>query len=254
MPELHVIRHEIRSHRPTAGENYDPGSDMLIVVHKNPENPDAPGEWGHHMRLHGLAYRKEMWGLSEYSDVIDMELRDLERYYASDDSVEYGPHPLGAITEHYFNTPASRMKAFSPGYVMDRMAGAVPATTDGIMRYCVDTVLTGLEDVRGSLAGSRKLAFPCKGMTGLSADSVDTRSHTMKRMGDQTRRITLIPSKGIDDVRQYLTDRAAELDTVKDRFVNRALLEAQVPEIMRKRVIRTAAQRGLIEESVAAWM
>lgn len=255
MPELHVIRHVVQPHRPVKGEDYDPGSDMLIVVHKNPEDPDDPTEYGHHIRLHGLAYRKEMWGLDEYSDVIDMEMRDLERFYARSDDVTYSDaHPLAAITEHYFNTPAARMKAFNPGYVMERMRGAIPATTDGAMQYCASTVLSGLDDVRGSLAGPRKRTFPCKGMTGLSSDSVDTRLATMTQMEEQTQQLTLVSSEGIDGVRQMLTDRASELDTVKDGFVNHALMEAQVPEIMRRRVLTHAVRNGMLGERAITWI
>src|SRR5690242_14348031 len=112
MPELHVVRHVLRTHEPFGAEDYDPGSDMLIVVHKNPNDPDDPTEFGHHIRLQGVAYRKEMWGLPDYASTIDAELKDLERYYHRQEDVEYGPHPLADITEHYFTAPPTRMQSF----------------------------------------------------------------------------------------------------------------------------------------------
>ncbi|MCP9209713.1 hypothetical protein [Streptomyces cucumeris] len=253
MPELHIIRHILRPHEPHKSEEYDPGGDMLIVVHKNPNDPDDPVEFGHHIRLQGLSYRKEMWGAPDYASTLDMELRDLERYYARHEAVDYGPHPLADITEHYFEGPPVRMRSFAPGYVMDRMGQAVmPGTTDGVMRFCVDTVLSGIEDVKSCLASDVKQSFPCRGMTGLSTDSVATRSDVMDRMAEQGQQMDLISSRPLDDVRQLLTDREAELETVRDNFVNHALMESQVPEIMRKRVVGTAIRRGLLtEEGVA---
>jgi hypothetical protein len=255
MPEINVIRHVIRPHEPARGEEYDPGGDMLIVVHKNPHDPDDPVEFGHHVRLQGLAYRKEMWGLSEYSDVIEMELRDLERYYDRGDDVEYGVHPLADITEHYFEAPAQQMKMFNPNYVMDRIGqSAMPASTDGAVRFCVDTVLSGLGDVSLSLGGAEKQAFPCKGMTGLSTRSVDTRSESMEGMAAQTRRLGVPSNDALDTVKQLLTDRAQELDVVREGFVGHALIQASVPEIMRQRVLTAAVKRGLLQEEVRAWM
>ncbi|MEN6334365.1 MAG: hypothetical protein ABFE01_08890, partial [Phycisphaerales bacterium] len=65
MPAIDVIRHVIRPHEPAGDEEYDPSHDMLIVVHKNPNDPDDPTEFGQHIRLQGLSYRKEMWGLAD---------------------------------------------------------------------------------------------------------------------------------------------------------------------------------------------
>lgn len=254
MPELDVIRHEIRPHNHFASEEYDPGSDMLIVVHRNPDNPNDPTEFGHHIRLQGLSYRKEMWGLPDYASTIDMELMDLERYYARTKSEDYGVHPLARITEHYFTGPPVRMKSFAPGYVMDRMGAlAMPHTTDGAMRMTLDVVSSGLDDVKNCLAAPVARKFPCKGMTGLSTDSVQARSETMTRMKQQTKRLALRPSRALDAVRQMLTDRESELETVRETFVNRALVESNVPEIMRKRVVAVARERGLLTEETR-WM
>lgn len=249
MPEFHVLRHVLRPHQPVGGEEYDPGSDMLIVVHKNPHDPDDPTEFGHHIRLHGLAYRKEMWGLPDMASTIDMELRDLERYYHPQDGVEYGPHPLADITEHYFNVPPEKMKSFAPEYVMQRIMPAVaPGTPDGVMKMCVDIALAGIEDVKTCLGSAKKHAFPCKGMTGLSAATVDRRADVMNRMEEQTQQIELVSSRALDDVRQLLTDRESELDQVRENFVNHALVTAKVPEIMRQRAVKSAARQGLLPE------
>lgn len=250
MLDLHVIRHVIQPHKPLKTESADPGADLLIVVHKNPNDPDDPTEWGHHIPLQGIAYRKEMWGLPDYASTIDMELRDLERYYARDPTLDYDVHPLAEITEHYFEIPPERMQSFAPGYVMDQMQSALPASTDGAVRMCLDTVSKGLEDVRQCLGTQEKKLFPCKGMTALSSDSVDTRSSVMSQMEEQTQRVNLIPSAALDEVRQFLTDRESELDQVRSRFVDYALNESNVPEIMRKRVVKTAVRRGLLEEGV----
>lgn len=256
MAEINVIRHVIRPHQPARGEDYDPTQDMLIVVHKNPNDPDDPTEWGHHIRLAVLAYRKEMWGTPDYASTIDMELKDLERYYAREGPDEdYGVHPLAGITEHYFDAPPVRMNSFNPNYVFDRIESALtalPATTDGAMAMCLDTVLSGVEDVKGCLASGDQQTFPCKGMTGLSTDTVGQRSETTARMEDQTQRLALVPSAPLDEVRQMLTDREQHLETARETFVNYALLEGNVPEIMRKRVVTAAVRRGLMEEN--AWM
>lgn len=250
MPELHVLRHVLRQHEPRPGEDYDPGSDMLIVVHKNPNDPDDPTEFGHHIRLQGVAHRKEMWGLSDYATTLDMELRDLERYYHRQDGVDYGPHhPLASIAEHYHEAPASRMKSFAPDYVMQRVMPAVaPGTADGVMRMCIDVALSGIEDVKGCLASSRKKSFPCKGMTGLSGDSVGVRSDVGRRMEEQTQQIELVASRPLDDIRQLLTDRESELEAVRQAGVDQALMMAQVPEIMRKRAVNHAVSNGLLSE------
>lgn len=248
MPELDVIRHVIRPHTPFGSEDYDPGSDMLVVVHKNPENPDDPTEFGHHIRLQGLAYRKEMWGLPDYASTIDMELKDLERFYARERDEDYGVHPLAQVTEHYFEAPPVRMQSFSPDYVMDRMdALAVPSTREGAMRMAVDVVMVALDDVKNCLAGPNVQSFPCRGMTGLSTDSVKARNGTMARMQQQTRRLKLISSGPLDAVRQMLTDREPELEKVRKGFVDHVLIQGNVPEIMRKRVMATAARRGPLE-------
>jgi hypothetical protein len=252
MPEFHVVRYVLRPHEPRPQEEYDPASDMLIVVHKNPNNLDDPTEFGHHIRLQGIAYRKEMWGLPDYASTIDMELKDLERYYHPQEEIDYGPHPLAAITEHYFEAPPSRMKSFAPSYVMQRIMPAVmPATTDGVMRMCIDTVLSGVEDVKGCLSSSEKQTFPCKGMTGLSSDTVKTRSETSDRMQEQTQQIELVSSKPLDDIRQLLTDRESELEGVRQGFVEQALMQAQVPEIMRRRVVNHVVQNGLLPDKWA---
>jgi len=251
MPDLHVIRHVVRPHETYKSEEYDPGCDMLIVVHKNPHDPDDPTEFGHHIRLEGLAYRKEMWGTPDYASTLDMELKDLERFYFRRDDVDYGPHPLADITEHYFEAPPQRMESFGPDYVMDRVSqGAIPLTTDGAMRMCIDTVLSGIDDVKTCLASEKKKTFPCRGMTGLSTDSVAKRSDVGNRMEEQTQEINLVSSKPLDDIRQLLTDRENELEPVRERFVDHALLESQVPEIMRRRVMTTAVRRGILPESV----
>jgi len=255
MPELHVIRHVIRSRPPAPGEEQDSTQDMLIVVHKNPEDLDDPTEFGHHVPISGLAYRKEMYGLSDYASVIDLELRDLERYYARTAEEDYGTHPLAGITEHYFNAPPVRMRSFGPDYVMDRVEArltALPATTDGVVKMCLDTVYSGLEDVKGCLASADQKSFPCKGMTGLSKDTVGKRDETTTSITEQTQRMELIPSGPLDDVRQMLTDRESELEGIRDGFVNHALMESKVPEIMRKRVVAAAVRRGILEEN--AWM
>lgn len=256
MPELHVIRHVIRPHRAAPGEDYDPNLDMLIVVHRNPADPSDETEYGHHIRLSALAYRKEMWGTADYASTIDQELKDLERWYDRDDSnIEYGSHPLAEITGHYFEGPKDRMASFAPGYILDRMTSemtAIPGTTDGVIQMCVDTVLTGIVDVKGSLASAEQQTFPCKGMTRLSTDSIEKRSSTMQRMEEQTQRLALVSSGPLDEVRQLLTDREGTLETAREGFVNHALMEGNVPEIMRKRVARTAVRRGILEEN--RWM
>lgn len=255
MPELHVIRHIIRPHQPAPGEDYDPSLDMLIVVHRNPGDPDDEGEYGHHVKMNALSYRKEMWGTPDYASTIDQELKDLERWYDRDESsIDYGPHPLAEITGHYFEGPKGRMASFAPGYLMDRLTAgmtALPGTTDGVVRMCVDTVLTGIVDVKGSLASADQQTFPCKGMTGLSTDSISKRSGTMRRMGEQTQRLALVSSEPLDEVRQLLTDRENTLEMAREAFVDHTLLEGNVPEIMRKRVIRTAVRRGILEEGTS---
>ena len=193
MAEIDVIRHVIRPHQPAKGEEYDPTQDMLIVVHRNPNDPDDPTEWGHHIRMSVIAYRKEMWGTPDYASTIDMELKDLERYYARESPDEdYGVHPLAGITEHYFDAPPAKMRSFNPNYVFDRVESALtalPGTTDGAMALCMDTVLSGVEDVKGCLASAEHRSFPCKGMTGLSADTVVQRDETSTRMEEQTQRL-----------------------------------------------------------------
>lgn len=247
MPDLHVIRHELRPHAFVNGEEYDPGSDKLTIVHKNPLDPDDPTEFGHTIRLQGLANRKEMWGLAEYADVIDMELKDLERYYFRREGVDYGPHPLAHITEHYFNGPPQRMRSFAPDYVMERvMQSAMPATKDGVMRMCIDVAISGIEDVKACLRNEKKKTFPCRGMSSLSSDSVTARSNTMDRMGEQTEQVNLVSSSGLDEVRQLLTDRASDMDATREKFVNTVLVESEVPEIMRRRVVASAAKRGML--------
>jgi hypothetical protein len=254
MAEIDVIRHVIRRHTPAPGEDYDPASDRLVIVHRNPEDPDDPTEFGHTIPLQGIAYRKEMWGLDDYASTIDMELKDLERYYLRDfDDESYGVHPLATITDHYFEGPRVRMRSFAPDYVMDRVvsqATAVPLTTDGVVRMCLDTVFSGIGDVKDSLACQQQLTYPCKGMTGLSTDSIGSRTKTMDRMAEQTQRLELVSSAPLDAVRQLLTDRGSELDTSRDTFVNHALLQGNVPEIMRGRVERAAIRRGILEEGV----
>lgn len=247
MPDIHVIRHELRPHVFVNGEEYDPGSDKLTIVHRNPLDPDDPTEFGHTIRLQGLANRKEMWGLSEYSDVIDMELKDLERYYFRQDAVDYGVHPLAHITEHYFNAPAERMRSFAPEYVVDRVAQSVmPATRDGVMRMCIDVAISGIGDVKSCLRNDKKRAFPCRGMSELSSDSVAARSNTMDRMGEQTSQVKLVSSSGLDAVRQLLTDRASDMDATREKFVDGALMDAMVPEIMRRRVVAFATKSGML--------
>jgi hypothetical protein len=257
MTEIDVIRYVVRQHQPAPGEEYDPASDRLTVVHRNPEDPDDPTEFGHTMPLQAVAFRKEIWGLPDYASVMELELRDLERYYARVDPTEdYGVHPLALITQHYFDGPKGRMQSFAPGYVFDRVAAqltALPATTDGVVEMCLDTVMSGLDDVRGCLASTERQTFPCKGMTGLSTDTVETRSGEMTRMEEQTQRINLVSSKPLDDVYQYVTDRGSELDAARRIFVDHVLVETQVPEIMRKRVISAAFKRGLLEEE-SKWM
>jgi hypothetical protein len=222
---------------------------MLIVVHRNPNNPDDPTEFGHHLRLQALAHRKEMWGLPDYASTIDMELKDLERYYHRQSQVNYGPHPLANMTSHYFEAPSVRMRSFAPGYVMQRVSqGVMPATTDGVMRMCIDATLSGVDDVKACLASPEKMKFPCKGMTGLSTDSATTRSDVMSRMKEQTQQIKLAPSKPLDAIRQLLTDRESDLEGVRNRFVDHVLMETQVPEIMRQRTMETAAREGLLPE------
>lgn len=256
MAEIDVIRHVIRPHQPAKGEERDPSQDMLIVVHRNPNDPDDPTEFGHHVRMSVLAYRKEMWGTPDYASTIDMELRDLERYYAREAPDEdYGVHPLAGITEHYFEAPPVRMASFNPNYVFDRIESALtalPATTDGAVAMCLDTVLSGVDDVKGCLSSADRKTFPCKGMTNLSADTAVRRDETTTRMEGQTQRMTLVSSAPLDTVRQLLTDREPELDRARDGFVNYALLEGNVPEIMRKRVVTAAVRRGLMEENT--WM
>lgn len=256
MAEIDVIRHVIRPHQPARGEDYDPGQDMLVVVHKNPHDPDDPAEFGHHIRMGAIAYRKEMWGLGDYASTIDMELKDLERYYARESEDEdYGVHPLAIITEHYFDAPPVRMKSFGPDYVLDRVESqltALPGTTDGVVKMCLDTVLSGIEDVKGCLASDQQQTFPCRGMTGLSTDTVGARSDTTSRMEEQTQRLTLVSSGPLDEVRQLLTDREGELEVTRNGFVDNTLLMSNVPEIMRKRVAAAAVRRGILEEN--AWM
>jgi hypothetical protein len=256
MAEIDVTRHVIREHQPAKGEDYDPTQDMLIVVHKNPNNPDDPVEFGHHIRMSVIAYRKEMWGLPDYASTIDMELKDLERYYAREsDDEDYGVHPLAGITEHYFEVPPVRMKSFNPDYVFDRVeskATALPATTDGAVAMCLETVLSGVEDVKACLASADQKNFACRGMTGLSTDTVNQRRETNRRTEEQTRRITLVPSAPLDAVRQLLTDREPDLERAREGFVNHALMEGDVPEIMRKRVVAAAVRRGLLKENT--WM
>lgn len=249
MPEFHVLRYVIRPHTPYGSEEYDPGSDRLIVVHKNPNDPDDPTEFGHHLPLQALANRKEMWGLPDYASTIDMELRDLERYYHRQDEVDYGPHPVADMTTHYFEAPPERMKSFAPAYVMERISqGVMPGTTDGVMRMCIDVTLSGVDDVKTCLASPEKISFPCRGMTGLSSDSVTTRSAVMGRMEEQTQQIKLVPCKPLDALRQLVTDRESELEAVRDNFVNHVLMETQVPEIMRQRTVGLAARQGLLPE------
>lgn len=256
MAQIDVIRHEIRQHNPANGEEYDPAQDMLIVVHRNPNDPDDPVEWGHHIRLAGLAYRKEMWGTPDYASTIDMELKDLERYHArTDPDEDYGTHPLATITEHYFEGPRARMTSFNPAYVFSRVESAltaIPSSTDGVVQMCIDTVISGVVDVKGCLASGDQHTFPCKGMTGLSTDTVGARDRTSTRMEAQTQRLDLVSSAPLDAVRQMLTDREAELEHARETFVNYALLEGNVPEIMRKRVAKAAVQRGILEENT--WM
>lgn len=249
MPELSIIRYEIRPHQPFGSEEYDPNLDQLIVVHRNPEDPNDPTEFGHHIRIGGLAYRKEMWGLADYASTIDMELKDLQRWYGRSRDEDYGPHPLGEITEHYYTAPPTRMQSFAPDYILDQVVqSARPVSTDGAARAVLDTVFTGIGDVKNCLRATKKKSFPCKGMTGLSQDSAATRSRVMDRMGEQTDRMKLVSSKPLDAVRQMLTDRESHLEQFRENFVDHALVESQVPEIMRQRVVRAAARRGLLPE------
>lgn len=249
MPDFHVLRHVLRPHEPLGSEEYDPGSEMLVIVHRNPNDPDDPTEFGHHIPLQGLAYRKEMWGLPDYASTVDAELKDLERFYYRKSGVNYGPHPLADITQHYFEAPPAQMQNFTPQYVMDRATqGFMPTTADGVARMCIDTVMSGLDDVRASLSSVTPKVFPCKGMTGLSSSTVTKRSGVMRRMGEQTRQIRLVSSAPLDAVRQLVTDRQGQLETARRQFVDHVLNEVQVPEIMRRRVVDEAARRGLIPE------
>lgn len=254
MPKLHVLRHVLLTHKPHGNEERDPGSDVLVVVHKNPNDPDDPTEFGHHIQLQGIAYRKEMWGTKDYASTIDLELKDLERYYHRREDVEYGVHPIADITQHYFEAPPARMQSFAPEYVMQRvMKSVMPATTDGVMRLCLETVASGIEDVKSCLASSEKKTFPCQGMTALSSDTVSKRSDVMDRMAEQTQQIELVPSKGLDEVRQFLTDRESELNDLREGFVNHALDSSHVPEIMRRRVVAHAVKEGLLGERAITW-
>lgn len=245
MPEIEVIRYEVQKHRPFGDEEYDPSRDMLIVVHKNPEDPSDPTEFGHHMRLQGVSYRKEMWGSADYAEVIDQELKDLERFYFWDAQLHAGTHPLAAITEHYFTAPPARMQSFAPDYILDSAAptALMPTSRDGQRRLAMDVVMTGLDDVRLCLGASSKKSFPCKGMTGLSTSSVTKRTDGNRRMSEETRKVKLKPGKAIDGLRQYLTDRSSELETSRKEFVDHVLVENAVPDLMLKRVEAAVARR-----------
>jgi hypothetical protein len=255
MAEIDVIRHVIRPHEPARGEEYDSSQDMLIVVHKNPNDPNDPVEFGHHIRMAVLAYRKEMWGLPDYASTIDMELRDLERYYDRQPDEDYGVHPLAPITEHYYDAPPTQMRSFGPDYVLDKVEArmtARPRTADEAVKMCLDTVASGIVDVKDCLRSTKQKGFACKGMTGLSTGTVKVRTDCSVRMDKQTKRMSLVPSGPLDEVRQLLTDREAELEAVRDGYVNMALMQSHVPEIMRKRVVAAAVRRGLLEENT--WM
>jgi hypothetical protein len=113
---------------------------------------------------------------------------------------------------------------------------------------CIDIALSGIDDVKNCLASSQKHSFPCKGMTGLSSDSVGVRSDVIRKMEEQTQQIELVSSKPLDDIKQLLTDRESELEAVRQAGVDHALMTAQVPEIMRKRAVNHAVSNGLISE------
>lgn len=246
MPEIEVIRHVVRPHQHRKSEEYDPSQDMLIVVHRNPNDPDDPTEFGHHMRMEGLSYRKEMLGLAEYADVIDQEIRDLERFYFWDAQKHSGDHPLADITEHYYEGPPDRMKSFAPDYLLDQvdqLSAVGRMTTDSAMRMAADVVLTGLDDVRGCLAAKEGMEFACRGMTSLSADSAAKRRTAVTRITEQSSSVTLKSTKGLDDLKQLLTDRGPELEPSRERFVNHALIESNVPALMMTRVKQAVERR-----------
>lgn len=238
MAEIDVLRHEVRVAGLVGDEVYDPGTDMLIIFHKNPNDPDDPAQFAHHIPLHGIAFRKEMLGLDEYSDVLDLELKDLERYYDRGTDVEYGVHPLADMADQYFTGPRKRMHSFDPSYILNRSNSVMPVslTEQGANDLSASVALSGIDDVKGCLASTSRKTFPCRGMTGLSTDTVARRSILTNKMGEQTQRITLVPGKGIDAVRQLLTDRASEIDKVRSGFVDHVLLTASVPELMRSKV------------------
>lgn len=246
MPEIEVIRHVIRPHQHRKSEEYDPSQDMLIVVHKNPNDPDDPTEFGHHMRLEGLSYRKEMLGLAEYADVIDQEIRDLERFYFWDAQKHVGDHPLAGITEHYFDGPPDRMKSFAPDYILDRtdqLSALGRMTTDGAMQMAAEVVISGLEDVRACLASKEGMKHPCRGMEGLSSDSAEKRGTAVSRITEESSAVTLKSTKGLDDLKQLLTDRGPELEPSRKRFVDHALIESNVPALMMTRVKHAVERR-----------
>lgn len=240
MPEIEVIRHVVRPHRPMGSEKRNPAGDMLIVVHRNPEDPNDPTEFGHHIRLEGLAYRKEMWGLGEYAQVIDQELKDLERFYFWNEQIHTGDHPLAEITEHYYTAPRRRMQNFAPGYLLDaaqkRRSGLAAVTPEARHNEAREVALDGLADIKRCLASTSGRAFPCKGMTGLSLDSATKRSKTLDEMGTQTERTGLKPGKGLDGVRQFLTDRTPDLEVARGSFVDHALMEASIPDQLLKKI------------------
>lgn len=235
MIELHVVGYRVHQVDPHPGEERDPAGDMLVVLCKNPLDPDDPSEYGFHIQFAGLANRKEMYGLTEYAEVIERELRDAERLYCPRLDVDYGPHPLAAITEHYFEGPPQRMRSFAPGYVVNRLTSTLPFSTDGLHRLAVDTALSGLEDVKESLRAPERQTYPCQGMTNLCADSVDKRGETLRRIEEQTQEVKVVTSRALDEVCQFVTDQARRLDEIREGFVNRALMEGNVPEIMRRR-------------------
>lgn len=246
MPEIEVIRHVVRPHQHRKSEEYDPSQDMLIIVHKNPNDPDDPTEFGHHMRMEGLSYRKEMLGLAEYADVIDQEIRDLERFYFWDAQKHAGAHPLADITEHYFEGPPERMRSFAPDYLLDQadqLSAVGRMTTDAAMHMAADVVLSGIADVRNCLAAKEGMKFACRGMTGLSQDSAEKRGIAVERMAAESSGVTLKSTKGLDDVRQLLTDRGHELEPSRERFVGHALMESNVPALMMTRVKQAVERR-----------
>lgn len=259
--EIQLLRITEFSPQVDVGETPDPNSNMLVVMHKNPLDPNDETEFGFHIPVLGIATRAESLGWDNYGDVVRTAIQLAVAELRGEDQVP-SASISAAGTQSPYHSPFARSTAeYFAGAAMAAESMKLPEAPVGAVRRMrtVGTVdpqlFVGLDAIASALRaepGSGALARSSQAVGVLSevaSRSATVRSDARIVVEERTAGVILVN----DDVHLALDDwiqtNVSQVNDARSRWMNHVMQASGARGILTTRIEQAAMKAFKAEEA-----